>query len=95
MCSCKTEKNGGIGLIEQQTGYPIGHHGLECDFAADGTGYYWDLALSALELYDQQCATCTNRRAVGFPNLTQLIAERDRQKEIRDAQVERAEREAI
>ena len=91
----RLKKNGGIGLIEQQTGYPIGHHGLECDFAADGTGYYWDLALSALELYDQQCATCTNRRAVGFPNLTQLIAERDRQKEIRDAQVERAEREAI
>lgn len=88
-------KMGGVGLIEQQTGYPIGHHGFECDFAPANTSFSWDLTRSALNFYDQNCVSCKNRKAVGFPNLSQLVAERDRQKEIRDAQTARAERETI
>ena len=29
----RVEKFGGIGLIEAQTGLPIGHHAMACDFA--------------------------------------------------------------
>ncbi len=37
-CGCRhagIRKMGGVGIIEQQTGLPIGHHAMACEFAAD------------------------------------------------------------
>ena len=52
----RVTKFGGTGLVEVYTGYPIGHHGLECDFAPASGGAFWDLRDSALDFYDRNCA---------------------------------------
>ena len=60
----RVKKFGGTGLIEATTGYPIGHHGLECDFAPRGSSACWDLRDSALDFYDRNCSKCKQRQAV-------------------------------
>ncbi len=73
----RIQKAGGVGLIEQMTGDPIGHHFVVCDHATPGGWASWDLAESAIQFHDTNCAGCTHRKPVGFPNLTELVAERD------------------
>ena len=47
----------------------------------------WDLAETALDFHDRNCVGCTFRKAMGFPNLSTLLAEREqRQAEQRAAQ---------
>lgn len=75
--NARIEKFGGVGMLEQLTGYPIGHHSMACDFAALPGPATWDLAEAALAFHDNQCATCTHRKPAGFPNLSKLVAERD------------------
>ena len=91
----RVTKFGGTGLVEVYTGYPIGHHGLECDFAPASGGAFWDLRDSALDFYDRNCASCDQRAPVGFPNISQLISERDQARKERDAEAAQAEREAV
>jgi hypothetical protein len=71
------EKFGGVGLIEQMTGDPVGHHFVVCEHAAPGGWASFDLAESAIQFYDANCVGCSYRTPVGFPNLTELVAERD------------------
>jgi hypothetical protein len=71
------EKFGGTGMIEQITGDPIGHHFVVCEHAAPGGWASFDLADSAIQFYDANCSNCSHRKPVGFPNLTELVAERD------------------
>jgi hypothetical protein len=73
-------KFGGIGLIEQETGLPIGHHGLACDYATAGGMHTWDMRDAALDFYDRNCVDCKDRKPVGVPNLSNLIKERDDQR---------------
>ena len=70
-------KLGGIGLIEQETGLPIGHHGLTCEYAAAGGIHTWDMRDAALDFYDRNCADCKSRKPGGVPNLSTLVNERD------------------
>jgi hypothetical protein len=79
---------GGIGLIEQQTGLPIGPHGLACDFAAAGGVYSSDMRGTALDFYDRNCIDCKHRKAVGIPNLSSLVKERE---DLRAAEARKAE----
>lgn len=71
---------GGVGLIEMQTGLPIGHHSLECPHAAAAGMATWDLADAAVDFYDRNCAGCSHRKPVGFPNISELVAARDKAK---------------
>jgi hypothetical protein len=75
--NARVEKMGGTGLIEIQTGLPIGHHMMACDFAAAGGSACWDLADAALEFHDRNCQGCAHRDPVGLPNLSILIQQRD------------------
>ncbi len=78
-CShAKVVKHGGVGLIERETGLPIGHHFIECPHASAGGMAAWDLADTAVDFYDRNCFDCKLRKPVGLPNLSEIIAERDR-----------------
>lgn len=70
-------KFGGGGLLEQDTGLPIGPRGLACDFATAGGVYSSDMRGTALDFYDRNCIDCKHRKAVGIPNLSSLVKERE------------------
>lgn len=86
----KVEKCGGTGLIEMQTGLPIGHHAMVCPHAPASGMATWDLADAALDFFDRNCVDCKHRVPVRLPNLSELLGRRDRaqaeQKQIRDFQ---------
>ena len=73
----RIEKMGGVGIVEQVTGHPLGLHAVICDFAPTGGIYTWDLVDAALDFHDRHCATCIHRKPVGLPNLSALLAERN------------------
>ena len=83
----RIKKFGGTGMVEQMTGLPIGNHGLECDHATAGGMYTWDLRDAAIDFYDRNCVDCKKRKAVGIPNLSSLVKERD---DLRAAEAEKA-----
>ncbi|UZE49288.1 hypothetical protein [Rhodopseudomonas sp. P2A-2r] len=89
----KIVKHGGVGLVEQQTGLPIGHHLIECPHAPAGGMAAFDLADTAIDFYDRNCHDCMFRKPLGMPNITILIAERDKQKRARDQEQEKAARQ--
>ncbi|MHB8390966.1 MAG: hypothetical protein ACYDBH_15525 [Acidobacteriaceae bacterium] len=86
----KVQKMGGTGLIEAQTGLPIGHHAMVCRHAPASGMATWDLADAALDFHDRNCVDCKHRVPVRLPNLSELLGVRERaqaeQKLIRDAQ---------
>jgi hypothetical protein len=83
----KVVKSGGTGLIEVQTGLPIGMRHFECPHAAAGGFAGMVMRDIVLDFYDRNCVGCKYRATVRLPNLTQLAAERDeRNKRTRDAQ---------
>lgn len=86
----KVKKFGGTGLIEAQTGLPIGHHAMACDHAPASGMATWDLADAALDFHDRNCVECKHRVPVRLPNLSELLGARDKelaaQKKIRDLQ---------
>ena len=73
----RVKKVGGVGLVEVQTGLPIGHHAMACDYAAANGLAMWDLGEAALDFYDRNCVGCTQRVPVGLPNLSKLVGARD------------------
>jgi len=78
--NAKVVKHGGTGLVELQTGLPIGHHFIECPHAPAGGMAAWDLADTAIDFYDRNCADCRVRKPVSMPNIIDLVAERDKKK---------------
>lgn len=83
--NARVEKFGGIGMIEQATGLPIGHHSMSCDFAPEGGMACWDLRDAVIDFYDRNCAGCQHRKPMRLPNLLEIIAERDRARAAREA----------
>jgi len=73
----RVEKYGGTGVIEMQTGYPVGHHMMACDHASAGGFATWYLEDSALQFHDRYCVGCTLRIPVRLPNLSKLVSQRD------------------
>lgn len=90
----RVEKFGGTGMIEQATGLPIGHHGLRCDFAPEGGMACWDLRDAVIDFYDRNCSTCKKRKPLRLPNILEIIGERDRDRETREARDEADARKA-
>lgn len=71
-----------LGMLAQHTGLPIGHHSIECDYATDGTtSHFYELRDGALDFYDRNCVGCDKRSGGRLPNLTELVAARDRERE--------------
>lgn len=91
----RVEKFGGVGLIEAQTGLPIGHHSMACDHAPVAGMATWDLADAALDFHDRNCVGCDKRKILRLPNLSALVAQRDNHQERAKAEHEQlAKKEA-
>lgn len=93
----RVEKFGGTGLIEMETGLPIGPHAMVCDFAPAGGMATYLLEESAVHFHDANCVRCTYRLPVGLPNLSQLVARRDderRQEQVRRERAQQAKESA-
>ncbi|KQZ33800.1 hypothetical protein [Caulobacter sp. Root1472] len=88
----RLDRFGGLGMIEQMTGDPIGHMGLDCDHAGRSGLHCCDLADAALDFYDRYCSTCDKRKPVGFPDLSKLVRERDQRRA--EAERQRLEEDA-
>jgi hypothetical protein len=58
---------------------------MGCDFAPEGGMACWDLRDAVIDFYDRNCVGCTRRQPLRFPNLLEIIAERDRAREAREA----------
>lgn len=71
--NAKIDRHGGIGLIEQMTGLPIGHHGVSCPHAPSGGSFCWNLEESFLEFYSRNCKHCEKRQINGFPTIQPVI----------------------
>lgn len=74
----RTEIVGGVGFIEQQTGLPIGMRRLTCDHQRAPGQASMNLGANALDFYDRNCVNCTMRQAVRLPNISELVADRER-----------------
>lgn len=93
-CShARVSNKGGVGLIAQQTGLPIGHFAMECDFAPASGFAGWYLESCALDFHDRNCAHCDKRQAVRMPNLSILVGQRDREAIRQQEKADRAEAE--
>ena len=89
----EVEKNGGTGLVEMQTGLPIGMRSFKCVHASAAGFAGMALEGIALDFYDRNCVGCNKRSPVRLPNLSQLVAERDDAKKMDEARHEAAVRE--
>lgn len=88
----RVQKFGGTGLIEIQTGLPIGHHAMVCDYAPASGMATWLLEESALHFHDTHCVSCPHRVPVALPNLTKLVAQRDTYRQDTQTRLQEAQR---
>ena len=72
----QVEKFGGTGLVEIETGLPIGMRRFKCAHASAAGFAGMDLRSIALDFYDRTCSGCQKRVPVMLPNLSQLVGER-------------------
>ncbi|MCY4514358.1 MAG: hypothetical protein OXC69_04385 [Candidatus Tectomicrobia bacterium] len=86
---------GGVGLIEQATGVPIGHMGVECDYAPVGSPRCWDLEEAAISFYVSACEGCSKREPDVGPDIGPLIeVHKKRENERAKNRAEQQEQEA-
>lgn len=68
------------GMLAEMTGLPIGSHSIHCDFASDdSTSFYWEMSMAAVDYHDRNCATCSHRKPVRLPNISEDVGKRDRE----------------
>ncbi len=72
---------GGIGLVEIQTGLPIGMRSFKCPHANAAGMAAMMLEVVALDFYDRNCVDCKQRQPVRLPNFSTLVATRDETKQ--------------
>ena len=84
---------GGVGLVEQASGLPIGMRHIRCPYARAAGIAGMDLKRVALDFYDRNCVGCKERRPVRIPNLLQLVEERDRGVQSQEEQAQHAAQE--
>lgn len=85
----EVEQAGGVGMLEEATGLPIGARMFACKYQRGNSIGSMQLRSVAVPFHDENCVGCPHRDPVRLPNLTQIVAARDRARE------ERARREAI
>ena len=67
----------GRGLIEAETGLPIGHMGVQCKFSKSSSMFCWLLEDAAYDFYQNNCKSCDERVPVGLPNIMEFVAPRE------------------
>ena len=85
----------GRGLIEAETGLPIGHMGVRCKFSKKSSMYCWLLEDAAYDFYQNNCKGCAERVPVGFPNIMEFVAPREKVAEERRNDRAEQERERV
>lgn len=70
-------RSGGRGLIEAETGLPIGHMGLQCKYSKTNSMNSWLLEDAVYDFYLNNCKSCSERTAVGLPNIMEFVAPRE------------------
>jgi hypothetical protein len=83
------EPCGGRGLVEQQTGLPIGLRRMKCPYANSTGLVSMNLLNIALSFYDQNCVCCKDRRPVRMPNILKFVNERNEELRRREAETHR------
>ncbi|WP_204274540.1 hypothetical protein [Vibrio astriarenae] len=79
-------RSGGIGMLEAETGLPIGHMGMQCKYSKQSTTYSWLLQDSIYSFYKSSCIDCKERVPVGVPNILEFIVPRMQEEEKRKLQ---------
>jgi hypothetical protein len=92
-CGHVRARKDGRGMVEAMTGLPIGHHFLECPHAPAGGMSAFELADTALDFHDRNCIDCKFRKPMGFPNITILLAEREKRRNEQRLEQERHQAE--
>jgi hypothetical protein len=77
-------RSAGRGMIEAATGLPIGHMGVQCKFSKKNTMHSWLLEDSAYDFYLNNCKDCSERVAVGIPNIMEFITPREEAARVRN-----------
>lgn len=87
-CShAKVSRSPGRGLIEQQTGLPIGHMGAYCKYSSSESIQTWLLEDAVFVFYQKNCKNCTYRNAVKLPNIMEFIVKRENDIKARDDKI--------
>jgi hypothetical protein len=92
-CGHVRTRKQGVGLVEQMTGLPIGHMSLECPHAPAGGMSAFELSDTVLDFHDRNCVDCKFRKPMGFPNISELLAERERRNSAQRLEQERLQAE--
>src|SRR5713226_2885615 len=86
---------GGIGLIEQMTGLPIGMKTVTCEYAAKPPDFAGAEFLPvALSFYKNNCVGCPHRILVGIPNLATVAHDIDEREQREAERREQAKQQA-
>lgn len=70
-------RSSGRGMIEETTGLPIGHMGVQCKFSKKNTMMCWVLEDAAYDFYLNNCKDCSERVPVGNPNIMDFVRPRE------------------
>ncbi|MDY0289204.1 MAG: hypothetical protein RBR15_10305 [Sphaerochaeta sp.] len=81
----------GRGMIEAQTGLPIGHMGVQCKFSKKNLRYCWLLEDAVYDFFLNNCKNCKDRVPVGIPNIMSFITLRENAAEKRKSEREEEE----
>lgn len=76
-------RSSGRGMIEAETGLPIGHMGVQCKFSKKNSMYCWLLEDAVYDFYLNNCKNCKERIPVGFPNIMDFVGPREQAAETR------------
>lgn len=83
----------GRGLIEAETGLPIGHMGVQCKFSKKNSMHCWLLEDAAFDFYVNNCKSCEKRISVGLPNIMEFVGPREAAAEQRKTAREEEEKD--
>jgi len=83
----------GRGMIEANTGLPIGHMGVECEFSKKNTMLTWLLEDAIYDFYVSNCKNCEKRTPVAIPNILDFVKPREEAAKLRKQQQEAAAEE--
>ncbi len=73
----------GRGMIEAETGLPIGHMGVQCKFSKKNSMLCWLLEESVYDFYQNNCKACAERAPVKIPNIMDFVGPREEAAETR------------
>ncbi|EIT7020332.1 hypothetical protein MA615_000604 [Vibrio vulnificus] len=69
-------RSGGVGIVEAETGLPIGHMGMQCKYSKQSSLYCWLLEDSVYDFYKSTCVNCDKRVPVSIPNILKFVEPR-------------------